>query len=84
VSKIVIADSTCLIGLSKIGRLDVLRQLFGSIVIPPTVYHEVVVRGAGRFGTVAVLAKAVEKGFIEELQPVLEELRKAGFRFPVV
>ena len=34
-------------------------------------------------GTVAVLAKATEKGIIKELQSVLEELRKAGFRFPL-
>lgn len=151
-SKIVIADSTCLIGLSKIGKLDILRQLFGSVIIPSAVYHEVVVRGTGRLGaeevenapwietrevrnklavtafkllmlgtgeaeaialasedkadfiilddwkarqvalelslpvigTVAVLTKAMEKGFIEALPPILEELRKAGFRFPVV
>lgn len=151
-SKIVIADSTCLIGLSKIGKLDVLRQLFGNIIIPSAVYHEIVVRGTGRLGaeevenaswietrevnnklavtafklfmlgageaeaialasedkvdfiilddwkarqvalelslpvigTVAVLTKAMEKGFIVELPPILEELRKAGFRFPVI
>ena len=49
-SEVVIADSSCLIGLSKIGKLEVLRDLFGEIRIPPAVYHEVVVRGAGRAG----------------------------------
>ena len=49
-SKIVIADSSCLIGLSKIGRLSILRQLFEKIFIPPAVFHEVVVKGAGRAG----------------------------------
>jgi predicted nucleic acid-binding protein len=34
-------------------------------------------------GTVAVLTKAAEKGIIKELQPTLEDLRKAGFRFPL-
>lgn len=34
-------------------------------------------------GTVAVLTKAVEKGIIDELQSILEELRRAGFRFPL-
>jgi len=33
-SKIVIADSSCLIGLSKIGQLKILPQLFGKIIIP--------------------------------------------------
>lgn len=149
-SKVVIADSTCLIGLSKIGKLYILHQLFGRVIIPPAVYHEVVVLGVGRLGaeevknaewietheiqnklaarafrltlgageaeaialaaeyevdfiilddwkarqvalelslpvigTVAVLARAVEKGLIEELPSILGELRKAGFRFPL-
>lgn len=47
---IVIADSSCVIGLSKIGRLDVLRQLFGNVLIPPAVFHEVVTKGRGRPG----------------------------------
>ena len=49
-SKIVIADSSCLIGLRKIGQLDILPQIFGKIVIPEAVYHEVVIRGEGRAG----------------------------------
>ncbi|OQY45569.1 MAG: hypothetical protein B6242_10030 [Anaerolineaceae bacterium 4572_78] len=49
-SRIVIADSTCLIGLSKIGKLEILHQLFEEIVIPHAVYHEVVNLGAGRSG----------------------------------
>ena len=149
-SKIVIADSTCLIGLSKIGQLSILRQLFEKVFIPSAVFHEVVVLGAGRsganevknaewievqevenqmavqafkltlgageseaivlaqecgadfiilddwkarqmalgvslpvIGTVAVLTKATEKGIIKELQATLEDLHKAGFRFPL-
>ena len=147
-SKIVIADSTCLIGLSKIGKLDILQQLFGTILIPAAVFHEVVVSGSGRpgaaevesagwiqtrdvvdrlavnalrlslgtgeseaivlaseeaadfivlddwqarqvaiglslpvIGTVAVLAKAAEKGLISDLDSVVRELREAGFYF---
>jgi uncharacterized protein len=55
-SKLVVADSSCLIGLSKIGRLAVLRDLFGEIWIPTAVYHEVVEKGAGRPGADAVQA----------------------------
>jgi len=147
-SKIVIADSSCLIGLSKIGQLKILPQLFGKIIIPKAVYHEVVIRGSGRagaeevrnadwienqkvknelavrafrihlgfgesevialanecqtdfiilddwkarqtaeelklpvIGTIAILQKAVENGFIENLPTILENLRNAGFRF---
>jgi len=146
-SKIVIADSSCLIGLSKIGQLNILPQLFGKIIIPEAVYYEVVIRGSGKagaeevknadwienqkvknelavkafrinlgfgesevialanecqadfirldlcqarqtaeelelpvIGTIAILQKAIEKGIIENLPTVLENLRNAGFR----
>ena len=48
--KVVVADSSCLIALSKIGQLQILEQLFGHILIPSAVFHEVVTRGAGRPG----------------------------------
>ena len=41
-SKTVVADSTCLIGLSRTGRLNLLRELFQNILIPPAVYDQVV------------------------------------------
>lgn len=149
-SKTVVADSTCLIGLSRIRSLSVLRELFESILIPPSVYDEVVTSGAGRpgaaevatadwiatcepkdhlaveslkitlgageseaiviareqnadfiilddwrarqtalrlslpvIGTVAVLAKAEEKGLISDLNSALQELRQVGFYFPL-
>lgn len=147
-SKTVVADSTCLIGLSRIGELEILRDLFGAIIIPPAVHHEVVVQGGGRpgasevasagwiqtcvvadrlavdtlrlnlgageseaivlaieqsadfvilddwrarqtalslslpvIGTVAVLAKAEEKGLISDLGSTVERLRQSGFYF---
>ena len=49
-SKVVIADSSCLIALSKIGRLNILQELFGEIIIPPSVYDEVFEKGAGQAG----------------------------------
>lgn len=49
-SKVVVSDSSCLIGLSKIGSLDVLRQLFDTLLIPDMVYHEVVLMGKGKAG----------------------------------
>ncbi len=53
-SKLVIADSTCLIGLSRIGKLDILRDLFGTITIPDAVFYEVVTLGKGRPGAIDV------------------------------
>lgn len=37
---LVVADSTCLIGLERIGRLDLLQALFKQILIPPEVERE--------------------------------------------
>lgn len=51
---IVIADATCLIGLSKIDRLELLPALFTRIALAPAVWHEVVVQGAGRAGSAQV------------------------------
>jgi len=148
VSKTVVADSSCLIGLSRIGKLAVLHELFGGIIVPEAVYYEVVIRGEGRvgaeevkqakwikqqkvknalavrafkvnlgageseaialaseikadflilddykarqtaeelslevIGTVALLHKAEEKGLIDNMQTVLQDLRNAGFYF---
>ena len=36
----VVADSTCLISLERIGRLDILPVLFEPILIPPEVQSE--------------------------------------------
>jgi predicted nucleic acid-binding protein len=61
-SEAIIADSSCLIGLSKIDELDVLRKLFTKIIIPEAVYYEVVILGKGKAG-----AEEVRKaGWIEK------------------
>ncbi len=54
--KVVVADASCLIALSKIGHLSLLEALFGCVLLPPAVFHEVVVRGAGRPGAEEVRA----------------------------
>ncbi len=48
---IVVSDATPLINLQAIGLLDLLPKLFQEIVIPPAVYHEVVIKGAGKPGS---------------------------------
>jgi predicted nucleic acid-binding protein len=40
VKKPVVTDSACLIGLERIGRLDVLPALFDPIIIPPEIQRE--------------------------------------------
>ena len=49
--KTVVSDSSPLIHLSQIGRLSLLREIFGELLIPPAVYHEVVVEGREKPGS---------------------------------
>lgn len=48
---IVVCDSTILIGLSKIGRLDLLREVFSKVFVPEEVFDEVGKKGEGRPGS---------------------------------
>jgi hypothetical protein len=70
---IVISDSTPLINFAKLGRLDLLRKLFGKVCIPEAVYYEVVIEGAGKPGAVEVKTAtwiercSVAQEFIDEL-----------------
>jgi uncharacterized protein len=54
----VVSNSGPLIALAAIARLDLLRALFGRIVIPQAVYEEVVIRGQDEPGSVEVEAAA--------------------------
>ncbi|MCG6537548.1 MAG: DUF3368 domain-containing protein [Syntrophales bacterium LBB04] len=51
---IVVCDSTILIGLAKIGRLDLLREVFSKISVPEEVFQEVVEKGAGKAGSKSI------------------------------
>ena len=51
---ILVLDSSALITLARIGRLDLLRQIAGTAHIPEAVYEEVVQAGQGRSGSVEV------------------------------
>jgi predicted nucleic acid-binding protein len=45
-----VSNSSPLIVLAAIGRLELLPRLYGQVVVPPTVWQEVVVAGSGRAG----------------------------------
>ncbi len=47
---IVLVDSTPLISLARRGLFDLLRILYGRIILPPAVYREVVTEGGERAG----------------------------------
>lgn len=43
---VIVADSGPLISLGRIHRLDLRRQLYGKILVPPAVWHEITVANA--------------------------------------
>ena len=54
---VVVSNSSVLINLVLIGRLELLNRKFGEVIIPQAVWREVVVDGTGKPG-----AKEVEQG----------------------
>ncbi len=74
----IVSNSSALINLARIGRLDILQQLYVEVTIPRAVWHEVVVEGAGRLGadtvkdatwikTIAVTNKELVRALQQEL-----------------
>ncbi|WP_413172248.1 DUF3368 domain-containing protein [Anabaena azotica] len=51
---VIVADSSPLISLSIIAQLELLPQLYQRILLPPAVWDEVTVQGAGLPGSLAV------------------------------
>lgn len=51
-----VSNASPLIGIARIDKLDLLRELYGELVIPEAVWHEVVVRGAGQPGAEQIKA----------------------------
>jgi len=69
---IVISDSTILIGLVKIGKLDLLKEIFSKVYIPEEVFKEVVERGKGKPGS-----KVIKKAAWIEPRPVKDKIQVA-------
>ena len=68
-----VSDSSVLIHLAGIGRLELLRGFYDVVWIPPAVYQEVVVAGEGRIGSGEV-REAVEEGWIRIVEPIGQRL----------
>lgn len=46
----VVCDSTVLIALAKVGKINLLKEIFKKVYIPDAVFSEVVIRGKGKPG----------------------------------
>ena len=76
----IVSNSTVLIYLAKIGKLNLLKTLFKKILIPSEVFNEVVIRGKEQQHFDALIVeKAVEEGWIEVKDIIAnEELKGFG------
>jgi uncharacterized protein len=70
-----ISDSSTLIHLSSIRRLDLLYTFYNDLVIPPAVWEEVVIEGKGRSGALQV-KEGVDQGFIKIQSPENNDVLK--------
>ena len=63
----IVADAAPLIYLSKTGKLDLLKKLYGTVLVPGGVWDEVVTRAQGRPGA-SELEKAREQGWVKTVR----------------
>ncbi|MEZ5585249.1 MAG: DUF3368 domain-containing protein, partial [Candidatus Competibacteraceae bacterium] len=47
----VVSNTSPIINLAAIGQLELLKQLYGRIIIPQAVYQEIAMTGAGQAGS---------------------------------
>ncbi|MBA7522904.1 hypothetical protein ES705_15024 [subsurface metagenome] len=84
--KIIVSDTSCLILLDKLGRIDLLKSLFGRITITKIIADEFKGRreakqlGINYTGTIGILIVAKEKGLINSVIEILDAIRKTDFR----
>lgn len=78
-SEIAVTNSTCLIGLERIGRLEILPQVFSSIFIPLAVKDEVginadwaIVKSVTNLAVVAALKTQIDPGKSEAIALAIE------------
>jgi predicted nucleic acid-binding protein len=78
---IVVSNTSPIINLAAIGRLELLQQLYRTLAIPQAVYHEIVVRGSGQPGASEIPTVVwVERHTVHDLALVhrLEQHLDAG------
>lgn len=64
-----VSDASPLVWLSKVGRIGLLRELYGEVTVPEEVYSEAVDRGLLEgFGDALVIKECVEQGWIKVLR----------------
>ncbi|ADB58229.1 DUF3368 domain-containing protein [Archaeoglobus profundus] len=82
-----VVNSSPLIYLGKVGKLYLLRELYGSLKIPSAVYREVVIKGEEKEFEDALRVRAeigkflfVHEPKVETVNSIKEHLKKLNFR----
>ena len=71
----VVCDSGPLIYFSRIGQVQLLRKLFGTVLIPSSVYRETVEEAkALRKPGISSIEKAIEEGWIQVVEMIPSEI----------
>jgi len=61
----IVSNSTVLIYLAKIGKLNLLKELFRDVLIPAEVFNEVVIRGKeNQHSDAFIVERVIEEGWI--------------------
>ena len=90
----IVSDAGPILSFARAGRLEILRQVVGELIIPPAVVEELAVRallvderearkeamrlGMPHFGSLKILKEAKDRGIIPEAKSVLDELITSG------
>lgn len=72
----IVSDASILINLARIGKLALLRKLYGEITVPEAVWQEVVVDGAGQPGAEDMKTAAWVKRALVENRYLVHALRQ--------
>jgi predicted nucleic acid-binding protein len=74
----IVADSGPILSFARANRLELLHQVITDLTIPDAVYEEIVIRGAGKPGSIAVQGASWirhlpvrDRAFVDQLPPKL-------------
>ncbi len=72
---IIVSDTSSISNLAKVGQLDLIRQIYGKVLIPQAVYEELLDKRAGEIVITAVESVAWLQVELVQNQELVNELR---------